>query len=167
MKILGLPGRDQHTEQWLKRLLDDIDLGDATVVHYGHWDGGEPNVADEAERLAGKDPQLIVAKSMGTLVGTRAFAARLVSPRLMVLIGVPIAHLPDDALEPFRRVASSIPTLFIQQTDDVTGKFAQVKELAAGLGRSTTAEVPGSDHQYEDIQELVAIIRDWIAKIDA
>ena len=162
MRVLGLPGRDQRTEQWLRQLLGGIDVGEANVVHYRHWEGGDPNMQEEAQRLAGQQPELVVAKSMGTLVGTLAFQTGLVRPRLMVLIGVPIAHLPATALEPLRTVGTNIPTLFIQQTDDVTGKFAKVQEFAAGLACCTTVEVPGSDHQYEDVAQLAAIIRSWI-----
>lgn len=163
MKVLGLPGRDHRTEQWLRQLLRDIDAGQSTVAHYRHWDGGEPNVPHEVERLAGQEADLIVAKSMGTLVATQAVAAGLVRPRLVVLIGVPIGHLTAATLEPFRTVGANIPVLFIQQTDDMTGKFAQVAEFAAGLEHSSAVEVAGSDHQYEDIPQLVTIIRSWIA----
>jgi hypothetical protein len=66
MKMLGLPGRDAATEQWLRELLSRLGDGDrcSTVHGYRHWQGAdEPDVAYEAGLIVDQWPVLCIAQT--------------------------------------------------------------------------------------------------------
>lgn len=164
MRVIGLPGRNLETEAWMRDLLASLDLGASETIHYRHWDeGGEPDVPFEAGRLEGHGAELVVAKSMGTLVAASAYEAGRIAPAGTVLIGVPVQHLAPEIHERFRRFADHVPTLFIQQTDDFTGTHRALDAIVGACACGQCVEVPGEDHVYENLAELVGIIKPWAA----
>lgn len=164
MELLGLPGRNPETEAWMAALLDALHDRGGRTIHYRHWDdGSEPDVTGEAHRLSGLEPDLVVAKSMGTLVAATAFRGHDFRPGAVVLIGSPVGHLPESTLALYTELADAVPTLFIQQEEDFTGPFRSVEALAARCDRAEAAAVPGSDHVYADVAALVALIERWRA----
>lgn len=56
----------------------------------------------------------------------------------------------------------SIPSLFIQQTEDLSTHFEKVRSVLEKLGVKNyeLVEVVGSDHQYRDVDE----IRKWVER---
>jgi hypothetical protein len=166
MKLLGLPGRNIETERWLRSVLDALRLGATSVevVHYRHWDvAGEPDVVHEAQRLRDARPDLLVAKSLGTMVSIEAFARCDFAPRRAVFIGTPLRAYGAPQLAALRAFAVRVPTLFIQQTGDVAGAFADVARTVSGIAGSAVAEVAGSDHVYSNVVELTPLIEGWHA----
>lgn len=76
MQVTALPGRRSETEAWLRSLLVAAELPDAGIVRYRHWDTNvEVSAPFEAARLANQAPQLVIAKSLGTVVAATAFFA--------------------------------------------------------------------------------------------
>lgn len=164
MKTIGLPGRNKETDPWLNELLALLALGEYEVVRYRHWaDGIEPNIAQEVERLRGQVFDLVVAKSMGTIVATTAYRSASFWPARAVLIGSPIGQLTPELQASYRALAEGIPTLFIQQTSDFTGTFVQLQSTVQGCAQCQLAEVPGNDHAYSDTARLASIISSWVA----
>ena len=54
------------------------------------------------------------------------------------------------------------PALFIQQTDDITGRFDALNAKYADVAEVT--EVPGSDHFYGDVEQLRKLISGWLSQ---
>lgn len=164
MKILGLPGRNPETESWLRSLLSALDAGEAEVARYMHWESGaDPDVAAEAGRHPAGAADLVVAKSMGTMV-LLASAAKGSVPEAAVLIGTPLKGYSDSQVAELQSLMNSIPCLFIQQTDDFTGSAGELRQV---LGEAATIEeVAGSDHVYSDVAELAGLIRAWRGSYD-
>ena len=164
MKIIGLPGRNQETDGWLNELLALLALGEYEVVRYRHWaDGAEPNIAHEMEALRGRAADLVVAKSMGTIVATTAYRSASFRPARAVLIGSPIGQSTPELQALYSALAEGIPTLFIQQTADFTGTFVQLESIVRGCAHGQLAEVPGNDHAYRDTAGLASIISSWVS----
>ena len=161
--VLGLPGRNPETEAWMAELLRAAGFEAAEVAHYGHWqDDSDPDVAREASRHPLSDRQLVVAKSMGTMVLLAAAAQG--HPERAVLIGTPVEAYSEAQIEALRALTTRLPCLFIQQTDDFTGSAAS---LRAVLGDEVgVKEVIGSDHVYADVPALAALISNWQAVLD-
>lgn len=161
MQVVALPGRRSETEAWLRSLLLAAELSVDGIVRYQHWERKvEANVEFEASRLAGLAPQLVVAKSMGTIVAAAAHHFHGFRPRSAILIGTPYGALPSPERRLLQKFAQSITTLFVQQTADPGGS---AEALAATL-QLTGAEViavPGSDHLYSDTHALGAILTQW------
>jgi hypothetical protein len=141
MLITALSGRRIETEAWLKGLLVEAKYPEAKVTRYRHWDiDAEASVAFEAARLATQSPQLVIAKSLGTVIAATAFNL--------------------NEVQFLRRFAASVNTLFIQQEQDPGGS---ADSLAAALqvNRREVVEVPGNDHLYSDTAALASILGHW------
>lgn len=165
MNLIGLPGRNSETRAWLENLASSLKLGqrDVHVAHYRHWDtGAEPDVGFEAGMVQGSAADLVIAKSMGTMVILQAYALGF-TPAAAVMIGVPLSAYDDVQKSALRQFASEVPCLFIQQTADITASFTMVEDELEGINGATLAEVPGSDHMYMDIAALQRIIESWAA----
>ena len=165
LEVLGLPGRDEATVAWLGELLESLALDTAVrrVQRYRFWAQGTPPDVDTEARLAGAaGADVVVAKSMGTLVAINARQHGL-RPRRSVFIGTPIAHYqaPQHAL--LKQYCASGAVLFIQQTDDFTGSFGAVAAAVAALPGCRSLEVAGSDHRYDDIGACSDAIAGWLA----
>ena len=161
MNVVALPGRRIETEAWLKSLLEAAEYPDAKVTRYRHWDTEtEASVAFEAERLSNESPQLVIAKSLGTVIAATAYSSNQFRPAFGIFIGTPYAALGEDDVLLLRRYAANVTTLFIQQAEDPGGPAAALA-AALQLHRGSVAEVPGSDHLYLDIVALADIVRRW------
>lgn len=165
MEVLGLPGRNPETEDWLRSLCARLGLVPTEVMRYRHWDQPVPADAGfEAHRLAGRGVELVIGKSLGTLVTALAHAAGSFRADSAILIGVPLRGLDELQLDAYRRLATAVPTLFVQQSLDFTGSHAELSNWARSLERATVVEVPGSDHAYADLDALAAVIGPWLAE---
>ena len=160
--VLGLPGRNPETENWLASLLETLGEHDAEVARYRHWQNdSDPDVDSEATAHPVAGRKLVIAKSMGTMV--LLASAQQGDPERAVLIGVPVHGYSEAQLDALQALSRRLPCLFIQQIDDFTGSAAT---LRAALGESAALEeVAGSDHMYADVDELVALIGNWQASV--
>lgn len=162
MRIVGLPGRNPETEAWLEVLLTNLAPRDADVsVHrYGHWaTGSKPDLPAEIASATIGGADLVVAKSLGTLVLLGAVSAGNV-PRRAVLIGTPLTACGPEEKDGFRALAERLPCCFIQQRQDFTGAYDTLATLLGGAP-ATLEAVAGSDHVYADTDQLARLIADW------
>ncbi len=165
MKLIALPGQNQATEPWLAEIVGRVTTGEDTVdqLHYRHWDEpGAPDVAHEASRIADSQCDLVIAKSLGTLIALTAFQQSGFRPGRAVFIGIPFNHYSADYLRLLREFAAATPALFIQQTADVTGRFDALSDKYADVAE--VVEVPGSDHFYGDVEQLYELISAWLTQ---
>lgn len=164
MKMLGLPGRDPATDQWLQDLLGRlVGAGSDSNVHgYRHWHvAGDPDITYEAGLVADQRVDLVVAKSLGTMV-LLAAAQQGFQPSAAVLIGVPVRAYSDDQLQALQQFVGERPCLCIQQAADFTGPFRELEQVLGG-SNTTLVEVAGDDHIYSDTAELATQIEAWRA----
>ncbi len=149
----------------MKSLLSPLESAERTsvIAQYVHWETDDaPDVAAEAARCRIRADDLVVAKSMGTMVLLEAFAAGRV-PGMAVLIGTPLNGYEESQVDKLKALVATIPCLLIQQTDDFTGSFAQVAAAVGSDSEMTRLEqVDGGDHVYADTEMLASIIRQWL-----
>ena len=163
MRVIGLPGRNPETEAWMQSLTASLQLGQTAteVAHYRHWDaGGDPDVAHEAGLIRFRSDDLVIGKSMGTMV-LLAGAGLSGLPRRAVFIGTPISAYPAESIEALQRFAAAVPSLFIQQSADFTGSYASLEAVVGELSAVSLAEIAGEDHVYAETAELKTIIESW------
>jgi hypothetical protein len=164
MTLLALPGRRPETLATMQGLLDALGEPTAAIQAYGFWAGdhANPDVEPEARIAAASGAGRVVALSIGTLVAMTACRAHGFRPRACVFIGTPVKRLAAEGrLDLLAEQAAAIPTLFVQQTADPTGAFA---ELAAALpANAEVREVPGADHRYAHAAGLARLIQIWPA----
>jgi len=164
MKLLTLPGRKPSTLEPTQRLLAALGLDAHTIRPHGFWsapDVNDPDIAPEVLAVAASGAELIIAKSIGALITMAAWRDHGFAPRACLFLGTPLKRLEALDLVPLLQAfAAAIPTLFIQQAADFNGAHA---ELARRVGRAAlTAEVPGDDHRYEDIDAILPFATAWL-----
>ena len=164
MQVVALPGRRTETEPWLRDLLLAAGLPDSGVARYRHWNSdAEASVSFEAALLSDQVPQLVVAKSLGTVIAATAFGYHGFRPAAAVLVGTPFQALAAEDLRLLQKFARGVETLFIQQAEDPGGSAAGLHD-ALQITRGQVAAVPGSDHLYRDTFALVNALRPWLAQ---
>jgi len=169
MKILGLPGINPTTEQWMKKLLGAIDLNQTEVViqQYQCWShpGSGMNLEKEANIAAKSNPDIVIAKSIGTRVLLRAYMSYLISANKFVLIGIPIQGYSRSEISELNKLCALKSTLIIQQSDDPVGSYSTLISTIPDTS-CKMVEIQGSDHRYSDIEDLKLIIEPWYRGID-
>lgn len=161
MKILGLPGVKFETHQWMQDLFSDLHAPsfEFRVAHYRHWSQAQdPDVSYEASCYVKKSVDFVIAKSLGTYISTIAFDSFNFRAQKAIFIGTPIKRHRANNFMLLLNFVKSVPTVFIQQTSDFNGSFLELSEVIQRQNNATAIEVPGDDHQYDDIKGLQKII---------
>lgn len=167
MKLLGLPGRAPATLDQMQILLARLEVGqtETEVRRHGFWDTDwtNPDLAPEAEAVGALRADLVIAKSVGTLIAMLAAARYGFAPTACVFLGTPLNRLvAEDRVSMLKAHCDAIPTLFIQQAEDVTGPYGPLAEIVARHPRCAALEIPGGDHLYEDVELIAPLIEAWV-----
>ena len=162
MNLLALPGKNQTTHQWCMTLLNTIDIGATTtaIQKYDCWltPGEEINLELESGKAKVSGPDIVLAKSLGTVIAATAFA-EISTNMKFIFIGTPIQLYRSDWMVSLKKLPLDTDVLFIQQRFDRTGT---AKELRSALSeKCTLKEIPGSDHLYNDTANVVEAIESW------
>ena len=165
MKIFALPGISQKTERWAINLLNEFAPPDhtMTVQHYRHWDCDDTHclsMDEEVERLRDCEIDLLVAKSLGVMIGLTACSRGLIAPRQIICIGTPVTGFRENNIDLRQLVTNlKVPCLFIQQTHDIVGSAASLREHISDIPQVDLVEIPGDNHQYKDLKLLARHIK--------
>jgi hypothetical protein len=163
MNILGLPGRIPETATWLTKLFDSLSLCKSDISSYRHWkEDIEPDIYYEAEKFRNISVDLVVAKSLGTLIATKAYESYSFKTKRAIFIGNPLRRLIPEYVELLDHFANTVPILFIQQTSDPKGSYRQLESITQRYELCNTVEVSGNDHLYNNFNELKSIIKSWM-----
>ncbi|WP_428241155.1 hypothetical protein [Gynuella sp.] len=104
----------------------------------------------------------MIAKSIGTLFTSIALNRGLISPKYIVFLGIPKKAISEvEYGEILKAVANeSSSFLFIQQTNDFLGSFADICENVKAMNLDLF-EIDGSDHLYDDFNIISEKIKSW------
>lgn len=168
IRVLGLPGQRAATQDWLQRLLQHLALPDAalSVQRYQCWEQGPGpvDIATEARRARESLPDLVIAKSAGTMVALQAASPPGFSAKACVFIGTPVNAYGEHPRAMLRALAERLPLLLIQQNQDPTGPCASLRAVMADTP-ARIEEIAGSDHAYGDLDVLRDLIQPWWREI--
>lgn len=168
--MLLLPGQSVANRVWMSEFKEALEAGlsrEVQTFEYPWWDNSAlvPNLDQVASSLAELQPKILIAKSIGTLISTKAILQRSIQPNLIVFIGIPLNAMPkDDALliQHFIQDCNA-PTLIIQQAGDKLGSYSEVQNFFQG--RSVEyRKVDGGDHLYSDYPKMAVMISDFISQ---
>ena len=167
MKLLGLPGREPSTLGQMQGLLTRLEVGqtETEIRRHAFWETEwtNPDLLPEAQVVGDLAADLVVAKSIGTLIAMLAAARHGFAPTACIFIATPLNRLvAEQGLGLLAAHCEAIPTLFLQQTDDFNGAYAPLAELVTRHPRCTAVEVPGDDHLYEDLDLIAPLIEAWV-----
>jgi predicted alpha/beta hydrolase family esterase len=175
MHLIILPGNSKEfNEQWLYDSEEAYkDLFESTTTHvYESWKTGD-EIADvkveadkltkEAEKLEGD--YVILAKSIGTIATVTAIGLGQISPKKCIFVGCPWGSFSERQGE-FESLISKfkVPTLFIQQTDDMFFKYAELEKVIkeAGLENYNLIEIEGNNHAYDNYDKIKQMVKEFL-----
>jgi len=166
LKILGLPGINPVTEHWMKNLFNSLDLGQTTsiVQNYQCWKlpGSRLDLEVEIEKAGKERADIIIAKSIGTVIALNGYKRNLFTAKMCVFIGTPIKGLTTSEQNMLQeQTTEEKPILFIQQTNDRAGSITELRKIIIDKTPVKVVEIPGNDHMYNDIHQLKDIIESW------
>lgn len=153
----------------MRALLDAIELqqSERIIQRYQCWSipGTSLDLETEAAIAVRTDPDIVIAKSIGTRVAMNAFKKDLLSAKAYIFLGIPLRGCTNDETSALQKLCTTIPTLLIQQTNDPAGSFSALASLFPVSPTCKTSEVPGNDHRYGNIEQLKQIIESWYSRI--
>ena len=166
-RVLGLHGREPSTRFQMEALLAALGAGAEAIQAYGFWedaDYSDPELGLEAAVAGASGAEVVVAKSIGTLVTLLAGRDHGLAPKACVFLATPMRRFQAQGwVSLLEDHCAAIPTLFIQQTDDFNGAHADLATVVAPHRECRALEIPGADHLYEDIGRIAPPVRDWLA----
>ncbi|MBU1566168.1 MAG: hypothetical protein KJ630_11130 [Proteobacteria bacterium] len=170
MNIMALPGINPKTERWATNLLKELEAPGRTlqVQRYKHWDCADAeqclDLNEEVQRLKGCAINLLVAKSLGVMIGLQACNKKMITPERAVFIGTPVTGFRENNMDLKQLVEDlKIPCLFIQQAHDIVGSCASLRAEIATVSGVELVEIPGDNHQYKDLKLLSRHIKRWLS----
>jgi len=167
MNALLLPGNSSRHGEWIENL--KLAIADrferVETQHYQHWQSGgdkadfeyEISVAQSKVELL--EPYIIIAKSIGTAISVKGVADGKLKPEKLILLGVPInGGLSKDLFNGWLSKIS-VPVVFVQNSNDPYGSFAEIKAAFTGKSKSLKfVELPGETHDYLDFDAIAKLI---------
>lgn len=177
MHLIILPGNSkQFNEVWLDESAEQYgELFESVTKHvFHHWENNTENIsvsneveklAEEANKLEGE--YMIFAKSAGTVVTTKAIAEGKINPVKCVFVGAPWDSFAQEQGNFDEWVKSlTMPLIFIQQTNDMFFKHAQLEELLEKyqLPDYELIEIEGENHAYDNYDFIKNLLSDFIGE---
>lgn len=161
MQLVMLSGNSLHNQDWVYEARDEVsDLFDSTYVqNYRYWQTNEEWIDLPHELSVLKDQHLagdygVFAKSIGTVLAVQALDKNIISPKFLLLLGLPLGYITKNYPQ-FASIltSNSLPVTVIHNTEDVVGTAEAAREyLLSCLNEAdfTFIETPGDTHDYED-----------------
>lgn len=173
MNLLILGGYSDYNTEWVKDVKETFgSLFDSSeTLQYQNWfDYKEdadlrPEVENIKKIAEGKENLVVFARSVGVALALQAIYNGYIKPVKCVFAGIAYEWSKqngwdlDVLLKDF-----SIPTLFIQQTNDLSTPFKTVENvlIKSNVNNYKLIELPGEDHKYKDMQELKNHVESFI-----
>ena len=173
MNLILLPGNTDKT--WIKEIQRNISplFKSSFLVEYAHHHKGETIINFEYELdslnkliLDNKlSDYIIFAKSAGTLLTVKGANEEILKPQKCIFLGLPINWAYKHKFDIDTWIQNySIPTLFIQQTND---PYYSYKELQTYLHKHSVEnflmhEIEGNNHYYSNLEEIKEQVKNYI-----
>lgn len=134
---------------------------------YDHWTTGEPNLdfVSELEKVsktvkgAGTEGEwYIMAKSIGSILATKAMAEKRIAPTACVFFGMPINLVVDTVLAGDLSVltALTMPVVAFHNEHDPTALYEVAQSALTKYAPGVTVVTrPGNTHDYVDFADYL------------
>ncbi len=174
IQSLIVPGKNSpENATWLQKISDQFRTLDYKVetIAYDHWDKSNQdiNIPLELKKIATyskPDQQIIIAKSIGVILTLIANQQQNICPKAAVFMGAPVN---EDQTKDFIELImpAKFPILMIQQDSDKLTSFKNLEQIILNINKENISmvSIKGSDHVYDDFDQIIPKITHWIYKI--
>ena len=173
MNLIILPGNNWRNQEWTEEvervLREDFVL--TWILKYNNWESHTVVLDPEKEcqKLIEKANEFgeysIFAKSVGTLLCMKAVNEGKLHPAKCMFVGTAIKWGREQGWSVDEWVKGfSVPTLYVQKTDDPIMGFEDLRLALEKLGvmNCKLVEISGSSHHYEKVYELKRMLKEWM-----
>lgn len=157
-----------HNQSWIKKVEQQLkSFFDETTVHkYQHWLSWEGDMDIEKEmnlvysKIKDQKDLVIFAKSLWTIISMKIMIDKWFIPKKCIFVWLPLWYIKNMWF-PLKSYLSKItcPILFIQNKEDPAGGYLEVvREVGQISNNFSFVELPGNDHNYDEIEKLLNMI---------
>lgn len=175
MHLLICGGYSDYNKKWVEDVQKTLGglFDSSEILYYKHWSPYDENadIKPEVENIkkiiGGKKDVVVFGKSAGASLILQAIRNDYIQPVKCVFVGFPYEWSIEQGWDMDDLLGNlNIPTLFLQQSQDLSTPFSKVQEVLKKLAVKNyeLVELPGSDHQYADMQELRQYVEPFIKK---
>lgn len=173
MDLVLLPGNSILNKEWIEDVKVALEPNFKTsyILYYDHWKTSDELIDLDRELgelvkiTKGLDNYIIFAKSAGCLLTLKGVYQGQIYPEKCIFTGTAILWGQEHGFDGEKWLKEySIPTLFIQKTNDpviaASDLYKLLKEL--DIPNYQFQEISGNDHNYENIPQLKEFITEFI-----
>lgn len=165
---LIVPGLKEINREWMNKLAAHLRL-ECECIHYPWWDNSDSEISPNSvvSEIKKMEPEIIIAKSIGTLFTAMALSNGLALPKALVFLGIPKNAISEPEFSLINHAVNNVecPVLIIQQSLDFLGSYAEVNSSITKC-TAQMVEIPGNDHLYDNFDLIAKIIDDWIESLE-
>lgn len=164
MKTLILPGANPSTIQWFEGLTQKLGIsGESTTVHrYAFWSGqnDQKDISTEVALLPPDPFDLIMAKSIGSMVLLHGIKEQKLQFKKALIIGIPLDIAPETGFDSEALKLLSDESIFVvQQKNDKLGAASGL----TGYNPANLLIIDGSNHLYNGFDLYVPQCIKWLS----
>lgn len=171
-KLLLLPGNNLENKEWIEEVSEAFaqDFSERKTLYYQHWGNNSGSIDFEVELIRlqelvgewGNEEYYVFAKSAGIILTMLAEQKGILKPRGCMFVGFPYFFAQKQGYVPKELLSNHlIPTVFVQKKFDPAYPAKLLDDLLSLVyPRGYILEcVPGANHHYENIKELVVFFK--------
>ncbi len=133
-----------------------------SLHHYDHWYSNEQNASLLSELkkiktlLPSKEAYIFLGKSLGVDLALSSIKSHKNHPVACIFIGTGVYSDAPPKKDKVSLKGHSVPTLFIQNTRDPRGSYAELVQTIKkhGVKNASLYEAGGKGNDYENIPEI-------------
>ncbi len=175
MDIILLAGNSKKNQIWIEdigSILKPV-FNEVIIQYYSHWQDVQESIMDldqeekKLVKLANQSPDYVLfGKSIGAVLGLETISKGIIHPAKCVFAGTAINWADSNGLDVRRRLRNySVPTLFLQNTNDPAISSVELKKilLECGVSNHEFVDLPGDTHDYSAV-EIARLIKKYCSK---
>ncbi|MGV9001869.1 MAG: alpha/beta family hydrolase [Candidatus Saccharimonadaceae bacterium] len=170
MNLLILGGNSARHKLWIRQARDALVpyFDEVKFLDYKHWEMGEENthitheISEVGKLVADWDEYVVLAKSIGTVVATKAHAQGALRAKAYILLGLPLKGTVNQMPE-FSKELQALSNISIYQNE--SDPFGGTKEVKTFLKKNEIVNIAliqtqGNTHDYLDFTKYIESIGD-------
>jgi len=176
MKLVLLPGNHLKNRDWIYQIEESLkDSFDETYIQcYQHRNSEHQNMDLEYEmeilyeEIKYDKNITIFAKSLWDILAIMAMTEEWINPSKCIFLWFPMWFVKNNEF-PLEDYLSQIqcPVLFIQKAYDPACDYQELVDLISAISdKFHFHEIPGNDHEYDDIKEIKNLTLNFINSFD-